>query len=97
MRNYFSVLRLDRIAPSAHLKNALQELTEEQLAEEDDIADVLAKEQRRTHYRRVHLQYDAISAVVNGINYQSATDTHSWKKRTVEFDPVQDTIELSQR
>jgi len=94
MRNYFDVLRLDRLAHSKYIKNALDEMPAEQLADEDDIVTVLANEQKRAHYRRVHLQYDAIAAVVRNSSEALQNDAHSWEKRVVEFEPERNTIEL---
>ena len=94
MRNYFAALRLDRLMSSAHIKTALQSTPADVLADEDDIADILSNETWRSHYRRVHLQYDAIAAVMQNVNNKPETDTHSWQQRVVEFDPVQDTIEI---
>jgi len=37
------------------------------------------------HYRRMHLQYDAIAAVISRGTPQK--DTNSWNKRIVEFFP----------
>jgi len=95
MRNYFDVLRLDRFAPAKLLKQAIETMPPADLAEEDDIVDVLSNETRRLHYRRLHLQYDAIAAALNSSAADNMEhDAHSWHKRIVEFEPQQNTIEL---
>jgi len=46
---------------------------------------VLTNPIQRAHYRRMHLQYDAMAAVLaRGIPQQ---DSNLWSKRVVEFAP----------
>lgn len=99
MRNFYELLGLARQTPSSTVKQTLNELSAEQLADEADLLSVMENNLSRTHYRRVHLQYDAIAAALSNPALQSSggafSDTHQWEKRAVEFEPNQDTIELS--
>lgn len=96
MRNYYDVLGLERSTPSADVKQTLNSLPAEQLDGEDDLQVVLNNDQWRTHYRRVHLQYDAIAAALANPALSDLDGfSHQWDKRIVEFEPEQNTIELS--
>jgi len=97
MRNYYDVLGMDRLTPSTTLKKILGSFSREELADEDDLQAILENDKWRGHYRRMHLQYDAIAAVLTNpaVTGSQPDNSHHWDKRTVEFEPVQNTIELS--
>lgn len=95
MRNYYDAIGLERSTPSASLKQTLNAMPAEQLADEGDLEVVLTNDKWRAHYRRVHLQYDAIAAALaNPALSDLNTDSHQWDKRVIEFEPEQNTIEL---
>ena len=96
MRNYYKVLGLQRLAKSVDMRQTIQSLDRDQLAQEDDLHSVLMNDKWCSHYRRAHLQYDAIAAALKHPAMRNIEHTHNWDKRVVEFDPVQDTIELNQ-
>jgi len=50
---------------------------------------VLAPPERRVHYRRVHLQYQALAVALDALDDPIATDSHRWRERLVEFDEGQ--------
>ncbi len=86
MRNYYDALGLHRGSEEVE---ALQPGTDFSADLEpdyaEDAASVLTDSVQQTHYRRLHLQYDAMAAVLQrGIPQK---DTHSWSKRVVEFSP----------
>lgn len=47
---------------------------------------VLSDPLRRTHYERLHAQYEAIAATVDLLQLAGTVDTHRWAERVVEFD-----------
>lgn len=96
MRNYFKVLGLERLAKSTNIRHTIDELSSEQLAEEDDLQSVLLNDKWCSHYRRVHLQYEAIAATINHPAMRNIEYTHNWDRRVVEFDLEQDAKELEQ-
>lgn len=98
MRNYYEELELDRSAPTDSVKQVIDALSPENIDEEGDLVEIFDNNQWHDHYRQVHLQYDAIAAamtnpVLAGSDMQS-NSSHQWHKRTVEFEPEQNTIEL---
>jgi len=98
MRNYYDELELERSTPIDSLKQTLSALPPERLDDADELLKILSNDQQRNHYERVHLQYDAIAAamtnpVLAGSDMQSDS-SHQWHKRTVEFEPEHNTIEL---
>jgi len=92
VRNYFGVLQLDRKASTAHVHQAIEQMPAAELHDQDDLQELMSNTKWAEHYRRVHLQYDAIAAVLATGNME--TNTHHWDKRVVEFEPEQNTIEL---
>lgn len=95
MRNYYDALGLDRFSSPAELQTSIDSLTPEQQAEEGDLAVIMQDEQLRNQYKRLHLQYEAIAAVIARPTNSDTENSHSWDKRVVEFNPEQDTIDLS--
>ena len=97
MRNYYEVLGIDRLISSSIVEQSVEELTPEELADEDDLEAIMSNDKWRGHYRRVHLQYDAIAAVMENpsVTKSAPVNTHQWDKRAIEFAPEQKTIELS--
>ncbi len=86
MRNYLDLLGLHRDSDQ-NAKLARIEALEAELEPDyvSDITSVLCNDTRNTHYRRLHLQYDAMAATLNrGVPQQ---DSNSWSKRLVEFSP----------
>lgn len=98
MRNYYDVLGLERLNTTESIKQTLDTLSPEQLDEEGDLLEILDNDTWHSHYKRVHLQYDAIAAaLVNPALFDSDTQSnssHQWHKRGVEFEPEQNTIEI---
>lgn len=94
MRNYYKILGLQRIAKSSDMRETIDALAPDQLADEADLQSVLLNDKWRSHYRRAHLQYEAIAAAIRHPAMRNIEHTHNWDKRVVEFEPVQDTIEL---
>lgn len=101
MRNYFTALRLERADSSlVGVQQAISKLSPEELNDEGDLQSVLSNDEQRKHYRRAHLQYDAIAAVLANPTLvdekRKFHDSHNWDKRIVEFEPEQHTIEIRQ-
>jgi len=96
MRNYYKILGLQRLAKSADMRKTIDSLAPSQLTEEQDLESVMLNDKWCSHYRRAHLQYEAIAATLNHPAMRNMEHTHNWDKRVVEFEPVQDTIELQQ-
>jgi len=94
MRNYFDALELQRVATAADIKKAINLLTPAQLTAEDDLESTMQGQLCLEHYRRSHLQYEAIAAAMSNPSMSEADNSHQWDKRVVEFEPVQNTIEL---
>jgi len=93
MRNYYKVLGLQRLAKSNEVRQTVDSLPTDQLAEEGDLQSVLLNDKWRNHYRRAHLQYEAIAAALNNPSLRNIEHTHNWDRRVIEFEPAQDTIE----
>jgi len=96
MRNYYKVLGLQRMTKSSDMRQTIEAMDSDQLAQEDDLHSVLMNDKWCNHYRRTHLQYEAIAAAISHPAMRNTEYTHNWDKRVVEFDPVQDTLELQQ-
>jgi len=96
MRNYYRILGLERLTKSSEIRETIQSLDPDQLAEEEDMQSVLLNDKWCSHYRRAHLQYEAIAAAINHPAMRNVEHTHNWDQRVVEFTPTQDTIDLHQ-
>lgn len=87
MRNYLDLLGLHRDSA------ATEKMTQIEAAESDlepeyssDLTSVLSNNARGMHYRRLHLQYEAMAAtLIRGVPQQ---DSNSWSQRLVEFEPT---------
>jgi len=94
MRNFFKILGLQRIAKSSDIRDTIDAMPSAHLADEEDLQSVLLNDKWCSHYRRVHLQYEAIAAAIHHPAMRNVEHTHNWDKRVVEFEPVQDTIDF---
>lgn len=94
MRNYYDALGLNRSATQLEVDQQINSLSPEQLLDEDDLELIMQNDEWQSHYQRVHLQYEAIAAAMNGPAMKGALNSHSWDKRVVEFSPAQDTLEF---
>ena len=86
MRNYYDILDIDRTSDEIEKLDRIAEV-KSSLDDDyfDDLKTVLSDGEQSMHYRRMHLQYDAIAAVISRGTPQN--DTNSWHKRIVEFTP----------
>ena len=86
MRNYYEILDIDRSSDELEKLESIAEVKSE-LDDDyfEDLKSVLSHGEQSMHYRRLHLQYDAIAAVLARGTPQK--DTNSWTKRVVEFAP----------
>lgn len=96
MRNYFKALGLPRLTKSSDIRRTIESSDPDQLAQEDDLQSILMNDKWCSHYRRAHLQYEAIAAAINHPSLRDINNTHNWDKRVVEFYPDQDTIDMQQ-
>ena len=94
MRNFYKALGLQRLSRSAVVQQAVDAISPDQLPEEDDMQQVMMNDKWRNHYRRTHLQYEAIAAALDNPAMRDIEHTHNWDRRVVEFEPDQDNIEL---
>lgn len=86
MRNYYDIMGLHRGSHANEIVDASQELSATVEADYfNDLDSVINNREMSTHYRRVHLQYDAMAAVLQRGTPQQ--DSNSWTKRLVEFSP----------
>ncbi len=86
MRNYFDIMDLHRDSHSSEVVDASQGLAS--TVEPDyfhDLDSVMNDEELAMHYRRLHLQYEAMAAVLTRGTPQQ--DSNSWTERLVEFAP----------
>ena len=87
MRNYLDLLNIHRdTAPTE--KMASIEAAEPELEAEygNDMTSVLTSNTRSMHYRRLHLQYEAMATTLSrGVPQQ---DSNAWGKRLVEFETM---------
>ena len=97
MKNYLGRLGLPRKTPqdtlSDSLENALNSTGDVQSFVDAQV--ILEDATMRTHYERMHFQYEAINAALHCLTSPEATDSHRWSERLVEFelDP-EDTVDL---
>ena len=94
MRNYYDALGLHRLTAALGIRQAVDAMPSEQLADENDLQSVMLNDHWRDHYNRTHLQYEAIAAALTSPAMQGADNSHNWDQRVVEFEPIQDTIEI---
>lgn len=86
MRNYYSLLNLDVNAELRDIEVAIDALDDEELLQDEDLETIMLDANKRTHYKRVHLQYEAIAAALAHYEVKKLHDTHQWNKRVVEFE-----------
>ena len=86
MKNHYSSLNLDVNADGNDIQNAIDTLADEELIQDEDLETIMLDADRRTHYQRVHFQYEAIAAALAHYEVKKLQDTHQWKKRVVEFE-----------
>lgn len=86
MRNYYSSLNLDVNAEERDIRVAIDALEDEELIQDEDLETIMLDADKRTHYKRVHLQYEAIAAALAHYEVKKLHDTHQWSKRVVEFE-----------
>lgn len=86
MRNYFNLLNIHRSSDELEKLDRIAQVKPTLDVEYfDDLKSVLSDGEQNMHYKRLHLQYDAMAAVLErGI---SQKDTNFWSKRVVEFSP----------
>lgn len=94
MRNYFKVLGLQRLTKSREIRETIESSDPDHLETEDDLQSVLMNDKWCSHYRRVHLQYEAIATAIDHPAMRNMEFSHNWDRRVVEFEPVQDTIDF---
>ena len=75
------------------MRKTIESMDRDQLEEEDDLLAVVLNDKWCSHYRRVHLQYEAMVAAINHPAMKNMELSHNWDKRVVEFEPSQDTIQ----
>lgn len=78
MKNLLNEVALARRASDATLTERLADAS-------PDTQAVLSAPLRRTHYERVHLQYEAIAAAQGLLELAGTRDGHRWAERCAEF------------
>ena len=86
MKNHYSSLNLDVYADVTDIQSALNTLEDEDLIHDEDLETIMLDSDMRTHYKRVHFQYEAIAAALAHYEVKKLQDTHQWSKRVVEFE-----------
>ncbi len=89
MRNFLALLGLSRGSSETETRDALEDLVAGDDYEKDMHA-ILEDSVRRSHYERVHLQYEAMASVHDELVGHGFIDSHHWDRRLVEFDDAQD-------
>lgn len=86
MRNYYDSLGIHRSSDKLEKLESIAEIKTTVDADYfEDLSAILTQDELHMHYRRLHLQYEAMAAVLDrGIPQQ---DSNSWSKRVVEFSP----------
>jgi len=87
MRNYLDLLNIHRdTAPAEKIAQVEAAESELDAAYGEDMTSVLTSNTRSMHYRRLHLQYEAMATTLSrGVPQQ---DSNSWGKRLVEFETM---------
>lgn len=95
MKNYY--LRFG-LSADAHTNDVDHTLS----ARRDETADTLSLTEgqsvlmdplTRTHYNRLHLQYQAMAAATACLEHADARNTHRWLERFVEYPMDEETLE----
>ena len=89
MRNYFDLLGIHRDTDATEKMTRVEAAEMELELEPDfsaDLTSVLSSKTRAMHYRRLHLQYEAMATTLSRRIPQQ--DTNSWEQRLVEFQPT---------
>ncbi|MBX2886234.1 MAG: hypothetical protein KTR32_40135 [Granulosicoccus sp.] len=92
MRNYLQLLGLSRDSDEQSIRAALAAVPAEERELEEDMRAVLMGGTERTHYERVHLQYQAMAAAADQLAGQTLVDTNQWSRRLVEFEVERDSL-----
>lgn len=82
MRNFFSYLRLPASSNTNQLREALNNVPDD----EYDIHHVLSDDLSMTHYKRVHLQCTAMAVLLASVKEEDdILDKLRWQQRLSEF------------
>lgn len=93
MRNLLTVLDLSLGASEDEIHAALDTLPADEVDLEVDLHAVMLTPAWRTHYERVHMQYEAMAATQARLAGGVLLDTHQWEQRVVEFDIEEDDLD----
>ena len=84
MKNHFDRAGLAPDASDETL-DAMSGALADDRADIEAAGEILRDAERRTHYRRVHLQYRALAAALDALDAPIARDSHRWRERLIEF------------
>ncbi len=85
MNNLLGFVDQPRGAPRARLEQALRRAATNEPAFAEQAREVLGSTTRRTHYERLHLQYEAMAAALDSLAMPGTHDSQNWRARLVEF------------
>ncbi len=95
MKNYLARFGLSTDANADAIESALS-------AQSDVAADTLSLTEGKKvltdplthkHYKRLHLQYQAMAAAVDCMQHTNARNTHRWQERLIEYPVDDETLE----
>ena len=90
MNNLLAFVDRPRRVPQQALEQALRRAAATEPAFADRVREILGSTTRRTHYERLHLQYEAMAAALDSLALPGTRDSHDWRSRLVEFEPEAD-------
>lgn len=100
MRNYLKRLKLDFHFTESELSAAERPVSREGSIQDsderwqNDAREILSDKTKRTYYKRVHFQHEAMKATVSCLGDPIAKDTHRWHLRLQEFAPPEPDLSL---
>ena len=96
MKNYYARFDLSADTDADDIENTLTAAHHDETTDTLSIAEsqsILMDPLTRTHYDRLHLQYQAMAAAVGCLAHDDARDTHRWPERFVEYPVDEDTLD----
>lgn len=95
MKNYYARFRLSADADADVIDQSLS-VRRDETADSLSVTEgqsVLMDPLTRTHYNRLHLQYQAMAAATACLEHSDARNTHRWLERMVEYPIDDETLE----
>ena len=96
MKNYYARFELSADTEADEIEQTLSAAHHDETMDTLSVTEsqsVLMDPLTRTHYNRLHLQYQAMAAAVECLEHEDARNTHRWPERFVEYPVDQETLD----